>query len=89
MSGFRMREALNPSSPIPGPTPAVSYRKYYDFRREFLVDQAERKLPQDILSEVVEVNWPTLRRFPDSRYGFFEGGLKVDRRNEAAFPIPR
>jgi hypothetical protein len=67
----------------------MSYRKNYDLRREILIRDAERKLPEDVSSEIPEVNWPPLGSFPDSLYSLFKGGFKVDGCYRAAFSIPR
>src|SRR5256885_10072232 len=43
---------------------------------------------QDILSEITEVDWPTLRRFADLLYSTSDGTLEVGSREQAPFLIP-
>ena len=67
----------------------MSHRKDYDFRRKILINDAERKLPESIFSEIVELDWPALGSFPDFFYRILKNIFKVDRRNQAALSIPR
>lgn len=79
---------LGPVPPVPRPTPAVSNGKDHDFRREFLLHNAEGKLPEGVFSEVPEVVWPALGSIPDSLYCLLEGAFKVNCCNRAALAIP-
>jgi hypothetical protein len=67
----------------------MSYGENHNFRREILIHDAERKLPEDVSSEIPEVNWPTLGSSADSLYSLLKGGFKVDSCYRAAFSIPR
>ena len=57
----------NTIPPIPWLALPVSHGKDYDLRREILVNDAEGKLPEGVFSEIGDVDWPTLRRFPAIR----------------------
>jgi hypothetical protein len=43
----------------------MSYRKNDNFRRVILIDDTEWELPEDVLSEIPEVDWPTPGSLPD------------------------
>jgi hypothetical protein len=66
----------------------VSHSKNYDLGREILVDDAEGKLPEGVFSEIGDVDWPALRRFPDSSYRLLKTSLKVNRCDQAALSVP-
>jgi hypothetical protein len=66
----------------------MSHGKDYDLRREILIHDAEGKLPEGVFSEIGDVDWPALRRFPDSSYRPLKSTFKVNRRNEGALSVP-
>jgi hypothetical protein len=66
----------------------VSHGEDYDLKREILVHNAEGKLPETVFSEIGDVDWPALRRFPDSSYRLLKSTFKVNRCNEAALSVP-
>jgi len=66
----------------------VSYGKNHDFRREIPIDDTKRKSPEDVFSEIAEVDRPALGSFSDSFNRLLEGGFKVDGCDAAAFSIP-
>ena len=78
----------NTIPPIPWLALPVSHGKDYDLRREILVNDAEGKLPEGVFSEIGDVDWPTLRRFPDSSYRLLKSTFKVNRCDQAALSVP-
>ncbi|MCU1310772.1 MAG: hypothetical protein JWO20_1897 [Candidatus Angelobacter sp.] len=79
--------SLDPIHPVPRPAPSVSYAKNHDFRREIPVDDTERKLPENVFSEIAEVDRPALGSFSDSFDRLLEGGFKVDGCDAAAMRL--
>lgn len=79
---------LHTIAPIPWLAPAMGHGKDYDLMGEILIHDAERKLPKGVFSEVGDVDWPALRRFPDSSYCVFESTFKVNRCNHTALSVP-
>src|SRR5258708_12561442 len=77
-----------PMSPISRLTAGVAHCKNYNFRRKILIDNAERELAEDILSEVSEVEGPTLGSFSDFCYCLSKGVFKVNRCNQATLSLP-
>jgi len=57
----------------------MSDRENYNFRREIPIDDTERKLPEDVFSEIPKVDRPPLGSFSDSFNRLLKGGFEVDR----------
>jgi hypothetical protein len=57
----------------------MSNSEKHDFRREFLIHDAERKLAERVFSETLEVDWPALGSLPDSCYRLLKSPFKINR----------
>jgi hypothetical protein len=66
----------------------MSDREYNNFVRKILIDDAERELPEDVSSEIPEVEGPALGSGPDSFYRSLDGGFKIGCSNAAAISVP-
>jgi hypothetical protein len=56
---------LHPTSPVPGFAPAMRDGENDNFSGELSIDDAERKLPEDVFSEISKVEGPALGSGPD------------------------
>jgi hypothetical protein len=74
--------------PIPRLTPAVRHGKDYGLGGEILIQDAEGELTESVFSEIVDVDRPALRGFPDSSYRPLESTFEVNRCNQTALSIP-
>ncbi len=66
----------------------MSYSENSYFIRKSLINDAERKLAEHILSEFIEVGRPSIGRFPNSVHRRADGTFEIRRCNQASFSIP-